>query len=178
MFFQNLILGTALFAMSSYVCTTSSTSTTTQCMDFLLMKSWVCVGGTLLAVSVIVINFSLYHRQADVTQRQSWLGSHFWLAHFWSRSEMLFFLFSDVTPQLRKLFAALPPSQVWQQLWIAGCPASREALSEARHCSECHKTRWFHLYIILQYGYIYIQQSSHNAVWHKVGKAEPLLKCV
>ena len=89
--------------------------------DDLLLSTFHCHDfyGTTPLISALCLS----HRQTRVTQRRSWSGSHFWRAHFWSGSEMLFFLFSDVTPELRKLFAAVPPSQLWQPLWMAGCPA-------------------------------------------------------
>lgn len=47
-------------------------------------------------------------------------------------SKMPFFPFSDATSLPRELVAAILPSPLWQQLWMAGCPALG-SLSEARH---------------------------------------------
>lgn len=87
------------------------------------------------------LSSSFSFRQTYVTQRWSWSGS-----------EMLFFLFSSLTALVRKLVAAVPPSPLWQRLWMAGCPALSSP-SEARTAAEvtghrkdpeCHKTRWIH----------------------------------
>lgn len=107
--------------------------------------------------------------EKHVTQRWSWFGS-----------EMPFFLFSSSTPLVRKLVAAVPPSPLWQQLWMAGCPAL-SSLSEARTAAvftghrkdpECHKTRWLHFSHCISIWLTYC-----NAVWQKVGKLKPLLSC-
>lgn len=64
---------------------------------------------------------ALSHRQMHVRQRQNWFLPGTFLVRV--RNALLPVTSSDVTPEFRKLFAAVPPSQLWQQLWMAGCPA-------------------------------------------------------